>query len=110
MPPLSPLAIQPIALENLYRLYRIRGERVMTKLGIEVARRRLPELVAAAHRGDATLITRHGQPCAALVPASMLDAVRRPPVSLLALKGRAAGLWGKRPARTVAALREEWGE
>jgi prevent-host-death family protein len=79
-------------------------------LGIEVTRRRLPELVAAAHRGEATLITKHGQPYAALVPARMLDAGRRPPASLLALRGSAAGLWGRHPARSVKALREEWPE
>lgn len=82
----------------------------MATLGIEVARRRLPELVAAAHRGEATLITKHGQPYAALVPASMLDAERRAPASLLALKGSAAGLWGRQPARSAKALREEWPE
>jgi prevent-host-death family protein len=82
----------------------------MSVLGIEVTRRKLPELVAAAHRGETTLITKHGQPYAALVPASMLDAGRRPPASLLALRGSAAGLWGRRPVRTVKALREEWPE
>ena len=83
----------------------------MSTLGIEASRRRLPELVAAAHRGETTLITRHGQPYAALVPIDQADTKRDPPVSLLALKGCAAGgLWGAEPARTVADLRDEWTE
>jgi prevent-host-death family protein len=81
----------------------------MAKLGIEVARRRLPELVAAAHRGAVTVITRHGQPYAALVPVRMASgASPGRPAALMALKGRAAGLWGKAPARTIARLRDEW--
>jgi len=81
----------------------------MAKLGIEITRRRLPELVAAAHQGTVTVITRHGQPYAALVPVRMA-ALAGPglPASLMALKGSAAGLWGKAPARTIAKLRDEW--
>ncbi len=76
-------------------------------LGIEHSRARLPELVAAAHAGRSTLITRHGKPYAALVP---LDEVRaaRLPSAWRALKGAGAGLWGKNPAATVDALRREW--
>lgn len=80
----------------------------MATLGIEITRRRLPELVTAAHQGVTTVITKHGQPYAALVPASMANAERRLPTSLMAMKGCASGLWGKVPARTVADLRDEW--
>jgi prevent-host-death family protein len=80
----------------------------MTNLGIEVARRRLPELLAAAHQGAITVITKHGRPYAALVPVSMTGVKRGLPTSLMALKGGAAGLWGKNPARTIAELRDEW--
>lgn len=80
----------------------------MTTLGIEITRRRLPELVTAAHKGVTTVITKHGQPYAALVPASMVSAKRGLPTSLMALKGSAAGLWGKEPSRTVTDLRDEW--
>lgn len=80
----------------------------MAKLGIEITRRRLPELVAAAHQGAVTVITRHGQPYAALVPVRMAAGARRLPTSLMALKGTSAGLWGKAPGRTIAALRDEW--
>ena len=81
----------------------------MAKLGIEITRRRLPELVAAAHQGAVTVITRHGQPYAALVPVRMaVGAGPGLPTSLMALKGSAAGLWGKAPARTIAELRDDW--
>jgi len=81
----------------------------MANLGIEITRRRLPELVAAAHQGAITVITKHGQPYAALVPVSMAAGVKPGlPTSLMALKGSAAGMWGKEPARTIAKLRDEW--
>ena len=80
----------------------------MATLGIEIARRRLPELVTAAHQGAITVITKHGQPYAALVPVSMAGVKPGLPTSLMALKGSAAGLWGKDPARTIAELRGEW--
>ena len=80
----------------------------MNTLGVELTRRRLPELVAAAHRGETTLITRHGRPVAALVPISQAEAMRLRPTALLALRGSAAGVWGDRPSDAVAALRDEW--
>ncbi|MBN9459616.1 MAG: type II toxin-antitoxin system prevent-host-death family antitoxin [Burkholderiales bacterium] len=81
----------------------------MESLGIEATRRRLPELVAAAHDGKMTLITRHGRPYAALVPVEKAGGGRLP-TAILALKGCAAGVWGKEPARSVEELRSEWGE
>ena len=80
----------------------------MNSLGIELTRRRLPELVAAAHRGETTLITRHGHPYAALVPVERANAARPLPTALLGLKGRGAGLWSAGSPDTVAALRDEW--
>ncbi|GMV01824.1 MAG: type II toxin-antitoxin system prevent-host-death family antitoxin [Burkholderiaceae bacterium] len=81
----------------------------METLGIEATRRRLPELVAAAHEGKTTVITRHGRPYAAIVPVQKASE-RRPPTAILALRGCAAGLWGEEPARLVEALRGEWAE
>ncbi len=81
----------------------------METLGIEATRRRLPELVAAAHEGKTTLITRHGRPYAAIVPVEKASQ-RRLPTAMLALKGCAVGLWGEEPARSVEALRAEWAE
>lgn len=40
----------------------------MEQLGVEAARRRLPELISRAAAGQPTVISRHGQPLAALVP------------------------------------------
>ena len=80
----------------------------MAQLGIEATRRRLPELVAAAHQGVTTVITKHGQPYAALVPANRDNVKQGLPTSLLALKGSAVGLWGKVSARTIAELRDRW--
>lgn len=41
-----------------------------------------------------------------LGPPSAAASPRRMPV--LSLAGTGKGLWGKEPARTVAALRDEW--
>lgn len=81
----------------------------MDSLGIEATRRRLPELVAAAHEGKTTVITRHGRPYAAIVPVEKASE-RRLPTAILTLRGRAAGLWGEEPARLVEELRGEWAE
>lgn len=81
----------------------------MESLGIEATRRRLPELVAAAHEGKTTVITRHGRPYAAIVPVEKASE-RRLPTAILTLRGCAAGLWGEEPARLVEALRGEWAE
>lgn len=81
----------------------------MESLGIEATRRRLPELVAAAHEGKTTVITRHGRPYAAIVPVEKASE-RRLPTAILALRGCAAGLWGEEPARLVEELRGEWAE
>ena len=59
----------------------------MARLGIEATRRRLPELVAAAHQGITTIITKHGKPYAALVPVNRANVKQGLPTSLLALKG-----------------------
>ena len=80
----------------------------MAQLGIEITRRRLSELVAAAHQGVTTVITKHGQPYAALVPVNRANLKQGLPISLLALKGSAVGLWSKSSGRAIAELRDEW--
>jgi prevent-host-death family protein len=75
--------------------------------GAEEARNQLPELLAAAEKGQSTVITRHGRPVAALVPIEALDAaVGQLPLMPLAGSGR--GLWGKDSTRTLRRLRDEW--
>ncbi|MBX3273732.1 MAG: type II toxin-antitoxin system prevent-host-death family antitoxin [Sandaracinaceae bacterium] len=76
-------------------------------VGAEEARARLPDLLERAHHGKSTLITKRGRPYAVLAPVP--EARVRARVSILALKGSGAGLWGSSASETVAAMRDEWG-
>jgi prevent-host-death family protein len=79
----------------------------MQRKGAEEARNRLPELLAAAEKGQSTIITRHGRPVAALVPIDAGDlGVQQQP--LTPLEGSGRGLWGEDSTRTLRELREEW--
>jgi prevent-host-death family protein len=77
--------------------------------GLEQARSRLPSIVAEARAGKRSIITRHGKPCAAVVP---LNEVAKPPAksrsTILSLRGTGKGLWGKNSSKTLADLRDEW--
>jgi len=75
--------------------------------GAEEARAQLPELIAAAQRGQKTIITRHGRPVAALVPLDTLIE-RTEQRSLLPLAGSGRGLWGRDSTVTYRRLRDEW--
>jgi len=75
--------------------------------GSEEARQHFPALVEEAAQGHSTIITRHGQPVAAIVPLKVLTATRRQG-SLLSLAGTGKGLWGKNSTRFVENLRDEW--
>ncbi|QIT55874.1 type II toxin-antitoxin system prevent-host-death family antitoxin [Aquisalimonas sp. 2447] len=79
----------------------------MQKIGSEAARRQLPELLERAHRGEPSIIMKRGKPYALLASP---DQCRIPSTQagLLGLRGSGSGLWGETPAKTVAALREEW--
>ncbi len=72
----------------------------------EEAGNQFPDLLDAAERGRSTIITKHGQPVAALVPIEEL-VDRNAQRSLLPLKGTGRGLWGKNSTRTLRALRDE---
>ena len=76
-------------------------------VGLEEGRSTLPKLATRANAGQPSLLTRHGKPFAAIVSPDMLLKAR-PRTSFLALRGSGKGLWGPMPARTVAALRDEW--
>ncbi len=76
-------------------------------IGLEEGRNTLPQLASRAHAGEASLLTRHGKPYAAIVPPDMV-AKLRPRARFLALRGSGKGLWGDAPAATVAELRNEW--
>jgi prevent-host-death family protein len=75
--------------------------------GVEEARNQLPKLIEAAEAGHATVITRHGQAVAALVPLDDYAAAPRQQ-SLLSIAATGRGLWGRNSARTIAGLRDEW--
>lgn len=75
--------------------------------GAEQARRNFPALVDQAARGEPTIITKHGKPYAALVPASLL-LQGTAHVDIRALRGSGKGLWGRSVRRTLRELREEW--
>jgi prevent-host-death family protein len=79
----------------------------MLRRGAEEARNQLPDLLAAAEKGQSTVITRHGRPVAALVPIEAYeDAPRQQP--LMPVAGSGHGLWGKASVRTARKLRDEW--
>lgn len=81
-----------------------------THYGFEQARAQLPTLMAQAHAGQASIITKHGKPYAAIVPlADLAQARTRPEKGILNLQGSGKGLWGKRSGATIAQLRDEWG-
>ncbi len=78
--------------------------------GLEQARIQLPHIVAEAHAGFSSVITKHGKPYAAIVPWQGLAAFAPADAGadLLSLRGTGRGLWGADVARTVADLRNEW--
>lgn len=81
--------------------------------GLEQARIQLPSIIANAHAGIASIITRHGKPYAAIVPMEDLQksrSVSGAASGLLALRGTGRGLWGAHIGQTIAELRDEWGD
>ena len=81
--------------------------------GLEQARIQLPHIIADAHAGIPSIITKHGKPYAAIVPLQDLENTRtesEPAPGLLALRGTGRGLWGANVGQTVSELRDEWGD
>lgn len=82
------------------------------RYGLEQARSKLPHIVAEAHAGTTSIISRHGKPYAAVVPLQRLarleQAVNRPPRALLSIVGTGRGLWGENAGQTLDQLRGEW--
>ena len=79
----------------------------ITRIGLDEGRSTLPRLAALAHAGEASLLTRHGKPFAAIVAPEVLLA-SRPRPGFLALRGSGRGLWGSSASAAVADLRNEW--
>ena len=84
---------------------------IPSSYGLEQARIQLPHIVAEAHAGMRSVITKHGKPYAAIVPLHDLVLAPTPTPAgegLLALRGTGRGLWGADVGQTVADLRNEW--
>ena len=79
-----------------------------TSYGLEQARTQLPHLVAEAHAGTQSIITKHGKPYAAIVPLQDAARAANRGSGVLNLRGSGAGLWGNDAAAAVDALRSEW--
>lgn len=79
-----------------------------TFYGLEQARMQLPHLVAEAHAGTQSIITKHGKPYAAIVPLQDAARAANRGCGVLDLRGSGVGLWGNDPAAAVDALRGEW--
>lgn len=89
------------------------GVATVEALGAEEARQQLPSLLDRARNGVSTLVTRHGRPCAAIVPVSVLERSTAAPArgpSLAALRGSGRGLWSADIGQAIAEARDEWGE
>ena len=65
----------------------------LNQAAAEEARKKLPELIDRAERdGTVTIVTKHGSPCAAIVPLSYLE--RMEPPKMTTLRGSAGGCYG----------------
>ena len=79
----------------------------VTRIGLDEGRSTLPRLAALAHTGQASLLTRHGKPFAAIVAPEVLLA-NKPRPAFLSLRASGRGLWGLSASAAVADLRDEW--
>ncbi|MDP2368560.1 type II toxin-antitoxin system Phd/YefM family antitoxin [Rhodoferax sp.] len=82
-----------------------------TTYGLEQARIHLPLIIAQAHTGVTSVITRHGKPYAAVVSIKDMEKTKTTLAAtpgVLALRGMGKGLWGRLSGATVAELRDEW--
>ena len=68
----------------------------MDTLGVEEARRRLPELLTKAQAGEHTIIRRHDRLVAALVPVDQRPAAQRR--NVLTLQGSGKSFWQPTPS------------
>ena len=81
--------------------------------GLEQARIQLPSIIANAHAGIRSIITKHGKPYAAIVPLQDIQKTSRSAqlaAGILSLRGTGRGLWGAHVGQTVSDLRDEWSD
>jgi prevent-host-death family protein len=75
--------------------------------GVEEARKQFAALLETASRGEATVITRHGSPYAAIIPASGITR-QIAGITLKQLRGSGKKFWRHDAAKWTAKLRKEW--
>ena len=75
--------------------------------GAEEARNRLSELLEAAEKGQATIVTKRGRPVAVLAPVAAYEAGGRQR-ALGPVVGSGPGLWGVDSTRGLRELRDQW--
>lgn len=97
--PVTPYTVQSVQNEAGMGTRRTRG--------VQEARKELPALIEAAHRGSTTIITKHGEPYAALVPVNEARAIGRG-VTVAQLRGTGRKIWKKDAAAEVSRMRDEW--
>lgn len=78
----------------------------MLEIGAEAARKRLPELLDRAHKGEQTIIKKRGIPYAAIVALDQRIVAKKE--GLLSLKSTGIGLWGQDSNKTIDQYRNEW--
>ena len=78
----------------------------MLEIGAEAARKRLPELLDRAHKGEQTIIKKRGIPYAAIVALDQRIVAKKE--GLLSLKSTGRGLWGQDSNKTIDQYRDEW--
>ncbi len=76
------------------------------KEGSEEARKRLPMILERAHRGKPTLITRRGEPYAAVVPVTALK--QQAGIRIQESRGSGKAFWSKNVTGWVNRIRDEW--
>lgn len=77
-------------------------------IGASEARKMFSSLMESASRGKITIITKHGKPCAAVVPVAQARVSKRPGEDFLSLRGTGKGMYGNDVARYIDELRNEW--
>lgn len=75
--------------------------------GSEEARKRLPALLERARRGKPTLITRRGEPYAAIVPVTALPR-QQAGIGIRELRGSGKGFWSRKAPAWIDRIRNEW--
>ena len=79
--------------------------------GLEQARAQFPHIAAEARAGYTSVITRHGEPIAAVVPMALLHTRQSLGVrkgGILTLRGTGRHLWSTGAGAVVTELRDEW--